>query len=237
MSTMRRSPRVTQYTSPIRAITFDVGGTLIACSPSVGHIYAQIAARHGCTRIAPAVLNRQFAAAWCKLTDFRHTRAQWAALVDATFGDLVQPPPSQSFLPALYDRFAEADAWRVYKDVLPALKALKAQGLKLGVISNWDERLRPLLHKLDLAHFFDSITVSCDLGAPKPSPDVFLEAARRLGLAPAEILHVGDSMEADVRGARAAGFHSVLLKRGSARAIAGTIQSLSSLLQVTDTSR
>jgi len=231
MATLRRRSSITHYSSPIRAITFDVGGTLIECSPSVGHIYAEIAFRHGCRRIAPDVLNRRFAASWRRLIDFRHTRAQWATLVDATFGDLVEPPPSRSFFPALYQCFAEPAAWRVFEDVIPTVKALKSRGLQLGVISNWDERLRPLLQKLGLARYFDSITVSGDLDALKPSRAIFREAARRLGLTPGEILHVGDSIRADVRGARAAGFQAVLLSRGKATAFPGAIRSLGALVQ------
>jgi putative hydrolase of the HAD superfamily len=129
----------------ILAVTFDVGGTLLTPHPSVGHIYAEVAARHGYKGVPPALLNRRFAAAWRRLKNFHYTRAHWAGLVDATFRGLIPVPPSRSFFPTLYERFAEPGAWRIYEDALPVLEAQAARGVKLGIISNWDERLRPLL--------------------------------------------------------------------------------------------
>ena len=230
---MRRSSRAASIfhaCSPeIRAVTFDVGGTLIECWPSVGHIYAKTAAEHGFPGVSPSELNRKFTAAWRQLHDFRHTRAQWAVLVDATFGRLVRPPPSETFFPALYRRFAEAEAWQVFADVRPALRALRQRRLKLGIISNWDERLRPLLESLKLADCFEAITISCEADAPKPAPAIFRKAARALHLPPANILHVGDSLESDVHGARTAGFQALWLRRDRKNSRPGEIGSLCEL--------
>lgn len=214
----------------VLAVTFDVGGTLIQCWPSVGHVYAEVAAQHGYRDIPVAELNRRFAAAWRRLHDFHHTREQWAALVAETFGLLVSPGATDTFFPALYERFAEPDAWRLFDDALPALKMLKSRGLRLGVISNWDARLRPLLRLLELDPHFDAITVSCEVAAPKPSATIFRETARALGVAPEKILHVGDSLESDFRGAVAAGFQAAWLRRGKARLQPGQVQSLRDLI-------
>src|SRR5215471_13530276 len=94
----------------IEAVTLDVGGTLIECWPSVGHIYAEVAARFGHRNLSPALLNRQFKTAWRQLKDFRHTSEQWSALVDATFQGLIEPLPSQTFFPELFKRFSEPEA-------------------------------------------------------------------------------------------------------------------------------
>lgn len=200
--------------SQILAVTFDVGGTLIQCHPSVGHIYAEVAARHGC-RASPALLNRRFKNAWQALQAFRHTRSQWAELVDATFSGLVDPPPSQTFFPELYERFTEPDAWHLFEDVVPVLQRLKKHGLKLGVISNWDDRLRPLLRRLELDVYFDAIAVSCETGFAKPAPELFAGACALLRTAPRNTLHIGDDPELDVRGARAAGLAALRLRRGA----------------------
>jgi putative hydrolase of the HAD superfamily len=213
----------------IRAITFDAGGTLIQPWPSVGHVYAEVAARHGFAHLSAEKLDRQFAAAWRKLKNFNHTREEWAALVDQAFAGAPGPPPSRTFFPELYDRFAGPDAWRIFDDVLPALDALAAAGIQLAVISNWDERLRPLLEQLGLAKYFETVVVSCQVGFPKPSPVIFEHAARRLGLSPGLILHVGDSPETDVLGAKSAGFHALLLDRGKERNTPEQISSLRDL--------
>src|SRR2546423_1815961 len=140
--------------SRIQAITFDVGGTLIAPWPSVGQIYAEAAMKHGAKNVSAEVLKTRFVTAWSALEQFNHTRDEWAALVDETFRGVTEEPPSQTFFPELYEHFGRADAWRIFDDVRPALDALATRGVKLGAISNWDERLRPLLAELKLADYF-----------------------------------------------------------------------------------
>jgi putative hydrolase of the HAD superfamily len=194
----------------VQAVTFDVGGTLVAPWPSVGHVYARVAARHGFKNLSVEQLNRNFNAAWRARRNFHHTPEGWAAIVRATFAGLCDP---SSFFPAIYQRFAEADAWRIKEDVYAALDALASREIRLGLISNWDERLRPLLHELRLDRYFETIVISCEVAFTKPSTVIFEEAARKLGVAPERILHVGDSLQEDVEGARSAGFQALLLDR------------------------
>ena len=73
--------------------------------------------------------------------------------------------------------------------------------------STWRDYLRDRVG-LDLR----LVLSSCDCGAAKPDPTIFLEAARRTGLAPGKILHVGDSWELDVEGALRAGFGAMLYR-------------------------
>jgi len=214
----------------IQAVTFDVGGTLIECWPSVGHIYAEEAVRHGFCQISPDLLNHRFGAVWQALKGFRHTRSEWAAVVDATFQGLTPTPPSKTFFPSLFERFAEAEAWRIYEDVLPSLDALSSRGLKLGIISNWDERLRRLLHQLKLDNYFQSIVVSCEVNSPKPDRLIFLEAASNLQVSPQTVLHIGDSLEFDIHGAKAAGFQALQICRGNSIPKHGEIHSLIELV-------
>src|SRR6059058_1740055 len=89
----------------IQAVTFDVGGTLIRPWPSVGHVYADVAGRHGVKNLSPETLNRNFAAAWRARRNFQHTREDWARLVDQVFRGICQPPPSRTFFPSIYERF------------------------------------------------------------------------------------------------------------------------------------
>lgn len=214
---------------PIRAVTFDVGGTLIQPWPSVGHVYATVAAEFGLAGLNPGDLNRQFAAAWRRREDFDYARASWLGLVDETFAGLCPKPPGQDCFEAMYERFAHAPAWRIFEDVRPALQQLRSRQLKLGVISNFDERLRPLLARLELAEWFEVIVVSHDLQCPKPAAALFSRAAHLLGTPAHEILHVGDSATEDAAGARAAGFKSILIDRGEAGRRPGSVQRLDEL--------
>jgi putative hydrolase of the HAD superfamily len=207
----------------ILAVTFDAGGTLIEPFPSVGHVYAGVAAQHG-LEIDPAALNRQFAVAWRSRNNFGYSLAEWAGLVDSTFAGLTEVIPSRTFFQKLYERFAEPDVWRIYDDVRPTLEFLGERGIRLGVISNWDERLRPLLRALGLSDYFETMTVSIEVGFRKPAPEIFQRAASELGLPASKILHIGDSASEDVEGASQSGMKSLLLSRhGSSSALAWLI--------------
>ncbi len=124
--------------------------------------------------------------------------------------------PAGAFSPRSYDRFAQAEAWRIYDDVLPVLDKLAARGVRLAVISNWDERLRCLLGRLRLDSRFEAIVVSSEVGHAKPDRVIFDGAAEKVGLPASQILHIGDSAEMDLYGARAAGFKALQIRRGTA---------------------
>jgi putative hydrolase of the HAD superfamily len=203
----------TRLQSPVRAISFDVGGTLIEPWPSVGHVYAEVAARHGFTGLSAQDLSERFKMAWRSGPGFDYTRAGWRSLVDRTFQGLVSS--CDPFFPELYDRFAEAEAWKVFDDVVMTLDQLASGGIRMAVISNWDERLRALLQCLRLHDYFETLVISCEVGFPKPSPVIFDHAASKLGLDPASILHIGDGFEMDYEGARQAGFQALHLRRGT----------------------
>ena len=200
----------------VDAVTFDVGNTLITTWPSVGHVYAEIAARHGCANVTPDLLEQRFRSIWPGRLHLAETRSGWEQVVDEVFEGLVATPPSRTFFPEVWQRFAQADVWRIYDDVLPTLDRLAARGLRLAVISNWDERLRDVLRVLALESRFETIVVSCEVGHAKPHPAIFAEATARLQLPPSRILHLGDNIEADVRGAREAGFAALQILRTAA---------------------
>ena len=212
----------------VAAITFDVGGTLITPWPSVGHAYAEVAARHD-VHVAPEEITQRFVEAWRQRGEFEYTKAGWAVLVDATFTGLTTTLPSQSFFDELYYDFGTPKPWRIYDDVMPAIAALREHGTRLAVISNWDDRLCPLLESLELAHEFEVILVSAEVGQAKPAPEIFQAAAEALQLPPEQILHVGDSENEDHHGAQAAGFQSRWLCRDSTEPIGHSIPSLMGL--------
>jgi putative hydrolase of the HAD superfamily len=100
-----------------------------------------------------------------------------------------------------------------FPDVVPALSALRELGLRLVIASNWDWSLPQWVERAGLAPLVDGTASSAVVGAAKPAPDVFRAALRLSGAAPGEAVHVGDSLEGDVVGARAAGLRAVLLQR------------------------
>jgi putative hydrolase of the HAD superfamily len=211
--------------SKIRAVFFDVGGTLLRVHPSVGAIYARAARKFG-FNFDDDTMDQAFRAAWreAQLRSQSLTMADkqwWRQLVFDTLarcGVAKNRDKIEACFAELYEIFASPDAWRVYDDAIFALKLARERGLHVGAISNWDWRLRPLLEKLGVSGQLDSLTVSCEVGAEKPDAKIFQHALAQAGAAAGEALHVGDGLEDDVRGAMAGGMRAVWLNRAGERA-------------------
>lgn len=104
--------------------------------------------------------------------------------------------------------------WTAFDDALPALRRLRAAGVTVGILTNGDEsQQRRKLDRVGLAGEIDLLIASSGLPAGKPDPRAFQHAVTLLGVEPARVLMVGDSLEKDVRGALAAGLPAVLLDR------------------------
>jgi putative hydrolase of the HAD superfamily len=215
----------------IKAITFDVGGTMIHPWPSVGHVYASAAFKHNQSSLDASELNHRFIMAWRNRINFDYSYTAWGRLVDATFTGLLAKPPSETFFPDLYRAFAKPENWKLYTDVIPTLEELASREIPLAIISNWDERLRPLLSALKLSGYFQSMLISCEIYFLKPSNVIFDHALRSLGVPAESVLHVGDSVSEDVSGARATGLQAVLIDRLGTRE-PGRITSLGELVEM-----
>jgi putative hydrolase of the HAD superfamily len=116
--------------------------------------------------------------------------------------------------------------FNAFDDALPALTELRNRGLRLVVVSNWDCSLAEVLARLGLREHVDAVVTSAEVGASKPDPRIFEAALSAAGCGPDDCVHVGDSAEADVAGARAAGIRALLLDRYGAD---GDLSSLSEL--------
>jgi HAD superfamily hydrolase (TIGR01509 family) len=110
---------------------------------------------------------------------------------------------------ALYERVMDPRSWVPYADTRAALEAVRARGLKVGVVSNVPANLRPVFAKHGLDGLVDSYTHSFEVGAEKPDPAIFLAAAESLAVKPNETLMVGDH-QVD-RGAERAGMRAFIL--------------------------
>jgi putative hydrolase of the HAD superfamily len=112
------------------------------------------------------------------------------------------------------DQLVESVRMSAYPDAVPALTALRERALRLVAVSNWDCSLGTVLERCGLAELLDGAISSAEAGAPKPDPAIFTSALELAGCEPSEALHVGDTREEDVVGARAAGIRVLLLDRG-----------------------
>ena len=100
--------------------------------------------------------------------------------------------------------FVRALEFNLLPGVEAALERLRAAGLILACVGNWDMSLSDYLSAIGLAPYFATVVSSAEAGAPKPDPRPFDLVLRRIGVTPERALHVGDS-DADRDGARRAG--------------------------------
>ena len=101
----------------------------------------------------------------------------------------------------------------LYDDAPPALDDLKDRGLKLGLISNVEHDINPIMEQLGLPQWLDIIVTSQETGFNKPHQEIFKAALEQAGVKPAEAIYVGDQYQVDVVGARGAGLKGVLIDR------------------------
>lgn len=201
----------------IQALLFDAAGTLIRPAEPVAATYARLLSPD-LGPLEPSPLGSAFGRAFknAGTPDYhKHPdgdsaeRAWWRLVVEDTVGQTV---PDDAFC-SIFNHYADGSAWQLYPEVVSALRRAKDAELRCAVISNFDLRLHRILDQLGLTPYFDLILTSAEAKARKPSPQFFAQALRRLELAPHQVLHVGDSAEADLNGAAKAGIDAYLLQR------------------------
>jgi putative hydrolase of the HAD superfamily len=124
------------------------------------------------------------------------------------------------------ERLVEAIRFDAYPDAVPALRELRERGERLVAVSNWDCSLPAVLERCGLGELLDGVVSSAAAGARKPDPAIFEQALELAGIGPDQALHVGDTPEEDVAGARAAGIRALLIDRSGN---GGDIASLSEI--------
>jgi putative hydrolase of the HAD superfamily len=115
-------------------------------------------------------------------------------------GELDVDVDPAEFAPA----FVDALEFCTLPGAAAALAKLRAGGISLACVANWDVSLADHLDRLGLSHLFSTVVTSAEAGAAKPDPAIFRVVLGRVGVDAARTLHVGDG-EADRVGAHAAG--------------------------------
>ena len=131
--------------------------------------------------------------------------------------DVIDDPRSGiAIIDSVYDKY-DADAmarWNLYPDTLETMTKLKSLGFQLGLVSNVGAAaLRPTLNRLGLSDYFSVIISRNEVNRLKPDPEGLLKAAAHLGVEPADVIMVGDSLD-DVGAARSAGMQACYLSGG-----------------------
>ena len=126
--------------------------------------------------------------------------------------------PDESLIKDLFDDY-EANAWRYarpFEGMSDVILELRRSGKKIGIVSNGQThiQLRSLL-ALNLDRLADAYLISEQEGCRKPDTEIFLKAAKRLSVTASKCVFVGDSPEADISGAHAAGMRTVWFPNGA----------------------
>ncbi|HYC81128.1 MAG TPA: HAD-IA family hydrolase [Solirubrobacterales bacterium] len=202
-----------------KGVLLDALGTLVALEPPAPLLVAELSRRWQ-VEISVAAAEAAFAAEIgfykahhlegrdeASLADLRE---RCAAVLHAALPDAarVRVEPDE-----LLAAMLASLRFRAYPDVPAWLGVLRAAGLKLAVVSNWDVSLDEVLERVGIAEFLDCVVTSAAVRAAKPDPAPFERALECLGLAPGEAVHLGDSPDLDLPGAAAAGIEAVLISR------------------------
>ena len=209
----------------IRAVLFDLGGTIHVCSSSeerkiwfANRLITRLGEYGISLSITPQALARQLEA----------NAERYKREAEETLREL--PPeivwadyylkeqglsretlsPMAEELSFLYDYERVCNLRRPH--LLSCMEALKSQGLRLGVISNILSRtiVPHFMAEYGLSEYMDCVITSAGTGIRKPHPGIFREAERQMGLKPEEMAYVGDTLSRDVRGVRSAGWRLVI---------------------------
>lgn len=224
----------------LRAVFFDVGNTLLYADPSVSEVCRQVLAEAGHVRdlglidsfmpLVDAYYEERYEEDDAFWTDEERTSSVWVGMYSMLCRRLGIEDEAVTLARRVYDEFGRPDRWSAYADVRPAFERMKARGLRVGIISNWDSRLVGLLGGLGFGDVLDDIVSSADVGVHKPDPRIFELACGRIGVEPAQAAHVGDHHYADILGASAVGMRAVLIDRhGVVDPADGPIRSLDEL--------
>jgi putative hydrolase of the HAD superfamily len=205
------------------AVSFDVGGTLMRMDRDrVAREYVALAHARG-AEIDLATARAMFAALDDEIPmrarqspplslDDRAGEIFWKTLFADGWSRLGLAR-DEAAVDKLYRQFRLGGFNRVFDEVHPALQALRARGLAVGVLSNFTADCEAVLRTLGIGRYFSFFAVSAVVRAEKPARAIFEYAVHAAQRPAGEILHVGDSPHHDVEGARGAGLGAILLDR------------------------
>ena len=189
------------------AVTFDANGTLLRLIDPVPAL-ADVLRRRGVDRTEEEVAAAFAAeashyAAHC--SDGRDDGSLASLRLDcaSVFLEAARAPLDAR---EVIDDYNAAFAFEALPAAARLLRRLRASGLALAIVSNWDVSMHTHLGHLGLASLVDVAVASSDAGASKPDPRIFEHTLGLLGVRPERTLHVGDS-RTDADGAAAAGLH------------------------------
>ncbi|MEO5863651.1 MAG: HAD-IA family hydrolase [Nitrospiraceae bacterium] len=212
----------------IQVIFFDAAETLFHINGSVADIYLTHAVQYGFrqTPDSEASIAQAFQRAFrdasppvFAATDpsdlKRCERLWWFDIVHNVFYRVGMFERFDEFFEQVFQVFEDPRSWVLFPETHAVLTKLRQEGFELGIVSNFDSRLFPVMRGLGIDRLFDTVTIASLVRAAKPASKIFEIAIEKHAVDPEEAVHVGDSMRDDVEGATKAGLTGILLDRES----------------------
>jgi putative hydrolase of the HAD superfamily len=197
----------------LRAVLFDVDFTIARPGPELGpEGYQRLGARFG-LELDPlryAAAREQAVEGIRRHPELEHDEEIWVAFTERIIRGMGGDADSaHACAVEMTKAWEHAGHFELYEDALPVLAELRGQGLKLGLVSNTGRDLEAFVahHRLEV----DAAIGSGAFGRTKPHPSIFEALLERIEVEPADAAMVGDSLEDDIDGARAAGIERAFL--------------------------
>lgn len=198
----------------LKAVIFDVDFTIARPGPDLGpEGYRRLGERHGLT-LDPARYEdarREALATLKRHPELDHDEEVWVLFTQRIIEGMGGVGDTYRAAVEMEGAWAHAQHFELYDDALPVLDALRAHGLKIGLLSNSARDLDEFVahHGLEV----DAVLTSRAHGKTKPHETIFRRMLELLDVAPADAAMVGDTIEDDIDGARAVGMEAVLVDR------------------------
>jgi putative hydrolase of the HAD superfamily len=199
----------------LRAVVFDVDFTIARPGPDLGpEGYVRLGARHGLALDAALYddARRAAFAALKRHPELDHDQEQWVLHTQRVIEGMRGTGDTYAAAVEMTANWEHAHHFELFDDARPALAALRAHGLKVGLLSNTERDLELFVahHGLEV----DAVLTSRIHGKTKPHETIFLRMLELLDVDAADAVMVGDTIEDDVEGARAVGMRAILVDRG-----------------------